>query len=85
MNLSGGSKIKFIIQSHADKTFAFSDTEKRTISKTHNVKSSTNRQAWKLDIDSVGEAVSFIAASVANSAPSKIAGIDSRTPDPFGG
>jgi hypothetical protein len=33
MNLSGGSKIKFIIQSHAHKAFAFSDTEKRTIGK----------------------------------------------------
>jgi hypothetical protein len=44
------------------KAFVFSDTEKRTVGKTDNVKSSATRQAWKRDIDSVEEAVSFIAA-----------------------
>jgi hypothetical protein len=46
----------------------FPITEKRTTSKTHNVKSSGARQAWKLDIDSVGEAVSFIAAAFSSKA-----------------
>jgi hypothetical protein len=40
-----------------------SDTEKRTIGKTDDVKSSAWRQAWKRNIDSVEEAVSFIAAA----------------------
>lgn len=62
INLSGGSKIKFIIQFHVDKAFAFSDTEKQTIGKTDDVKSSAARQAWKRVIDSVGEAVSMMAA-----------------------
>ena len=30
------------------KTFAFSDTKKRTISKNHNVKTSAARQVWKV-------------------------------------
>jgi hypothetical protein len=48
INLSGGSKIKFIIQFHADKKRSpFSDTEKQTIGKTDDVKSSAARQAWK--------------------------------------
>ena len=55
INLSGGSKIKFIIQFHADKAFAFSDTEKQTIGKTDDVKSSATRQAWKHAIDSEGK------------------------------
>ncbi len=45
------------------KAFVFSDTEKRTVGKTDNVKSSAARQAWKRDIDSVEEAVSFIGAA----------------------
>jgi len=32
------------------KAFAFSDTEKQTIGKTDDVKSSAARQAWKRDI-----------------------------------
>jgi hypothetical protein len=44
------------------KAFAFSDTEKQTIGKTDDVKSSAARQAWKRAIDSVGEAVSMMAA-----------------------
>jgi hypothetical protein len=44
------------------KAFAFSDTEKQTIGKTDDVKSSAARQAWKHAIDSVGEAVSMMAA-----------------------
>jgi hypothetical protein len=47
------------------KVFAFSVTEKRTIGKADNVKSSAARQAWKRNIDSVEEAVSFIAAAFA--------------------
>jgi hypothetical protein len=51
INLSGGSKIKFIIQSHAEKKRSpISDTEKRTIRKTHDVKRSAARQAWKREI-----------------------------------
>jgi hypothetical protein len=37
------------------KAFAFSDTEKQTIGKTDDVKSSAARQAWKHAIDSVEE------------------------------
>jgi hypothetical protein len=44
------------------KAFAFSDTEKRTIGKTDEVKSSAARQAWKLAIDSVEEFVSTMVA-----------------------
>jgi len=46
MNLSGGSKTKFVFQSHIDKNnaVALSDTEKRTIGKTDNVKTSPDRQ-----------------------------------------
>ncbi len=44
------------------KVFAFSDTEKRTIGKTDDVKSSATRQAWKRAIDSVGEVVSMMVA-----------------------
>src|SRR5438046_9511758 len=46
MNLFGGSKIKFVFQSHIDKKQrrrSF-DTEKRTIGKTDNVKTSPDRQ-----------------------------------------
>jgi len=50
MNLFGGSKIKFIIQFHAGKSVRLSDTEKRTIGKTDDDKSSAARQAWKRDI-----------------------------------
>jgi hypothetical protein len=45
------------------KVFAFFDTEKRTIGKTDDVKSSAARQAWKRAIDPVGEAVSMMAAA----------------------
>jgi hypothetical protein len=63
INLSGGSKIKFVIQFHVDKKPSpFSDTEKQTIGKTDDVKSSAARQAWKRAIDSAGEAVSMMAA-----------------------
>jgi len=44
------------------KAFVFFDTEKQTIGKTDDVKSSATRQAWKREIDSVEEAVSFVAA-----------------------
>ena len=46
MNLFGGGKIKFVFQSHVDKNNAvdLSDTEKRTIGKTDNVKTSPDRQ-----------------------------------------
>jgi len=37
------------------KVFAFSDTEKQTIGKTDDVKSSATRQAWKNAIDSEGK------------------------------
>ncbi|PYK65712.1 MAG: hypothetical protein DME50_07975 [Verrucomicrobia bacterium] len=37
------------------KAFAFSDTEKRTIGKTDEVKTSAARQAWKHAIDSQGK------------------------------
>jgi hypothetical protein len=37
------------------KAFAFSDTEKQTIGKTDDVKSSAARQAWKHAIDSEGK------------------------------
>jgi hypothetical protein len=50
INLFGGSKIKFIIQFHAAKSVRPSDTEKRTIGKTDDDKSSAARQAWKRDI-----------------------------------
>jgi hypothetical protein len=64
INLSGGSKIKFIIQFHADKSVRlFPLQKKRTIRKADDVKSSAARQAWKRDIDSVVEAVSFSAAA----------------------
>jgi hypothetical protein len=39
------------------------DTEKRTIGKTDDVKSSAARQAWKRAIDLVDEVVSVIAAA----------------------
>ncbi len=45
------------------KAFAFSDTEKQTIGKTDDVKSSAARQAWKRAIDSVEEAVSIMTAA----------------------
>ncbi|HSS16660.1 MAG TPA: amidohydrolase [Candidatus Dormibacteraeota bacterium] len=45
------------------KAFAFSDTEKQTIGKTDDVKSSAARQAWKHAIDSVEDAGSFVAAA----------------------
>jgi hypothetical protein len=44
------------------KAFAFSDTEKRTVGKTDEVKSLAARQAWKRTIDSVGEVASMLAA-----------------------
>jgi hypothetical protein len=51
INLSGGSKIKFIISiSCRQKAFVFSDTKKPTIGKTDDVKSSAARQAWKRDV-----------------------------------
>jgi hypothetical protein len=50
INLFGGGKIKFIIQFHAAKSVRPSDTEKRTIGKTDDDKSSAARQAWKRDI-----------------------------------
>jgi len=50
INLFGGSKIKFIIQFHAVKSVRPSNTEKRTIGKTDDDKSSAARQAWKRDI-----------------------------------
>jgi hypothetical protein len=37
------------------KAFAFSDTEKQTIGKADDVKSSAARQAWKHAIDSDGK------------------------------
>jgi hypothetical protein len=63
INLSGGSKIKFIIQFHADKSVRLSDTEKRTIGKTDDDKSSAPRQAWKRTVDSVEETASIMAAA----------------------
>ena len=45
------------------KAFALSDTEKQTIGKTDDVKSSAARQAWKHAIDSVEDAGSFVAAA----------------------
>ena len=45
------------------KAFAFSDTEKQTIGKTDDVKSSAARQAWKHAIDSVEDAGSFVAGA----------------------
>jgi len=45
------------------KAFAFSDTEKQTIGKTDDVKSSAARQAWKRAIDPVEEAVSVMTAA----------------------
>ncbi|HZR06370.1 MAG TPA: hypothetical protein VFA61_11150 [Candidatus Udaeobacter sp.] len=65
INLSGGSKIKFIIQFHAGKAFGFSDTEKRTIGKIYEVKSSATRQAWKRAIDSVEQTGSIMPATFA--------------------
>jgi hypothetical protein len=44
------------------KVFAFADTEKRTIGKTDDVKSSAARQAWKRAIDSVGDVVTMTVA-----------------------
>jgi hypothetical protein len=55
INLVGGSKIKFIAQFHVGKALVFFDTEKKTIGKTHNVKTSAARQAWKREIDSIGQ------------------------------
>jgi hypothetical protein len=63
INLVGGSKIKFIVQFHFGKALVFSDTEKKTIGKTHNVKTSAARQAWKREIDSIGQDLGFIAGS----------------------
>ena len=62
MNLFGGSKTKFVIQFHTAKSVGPSDTEKRTIGKTDDVKSSAARQAWKRAINSVGEVVSMMVA-----------------------
>jgi hypothetical protein len=45
------------------KSVRLSDTKKRTIGKTDDVKSSAARQAWKRDVDSVEEAGSFVAAA----------------------
>jgi predicted amidohydrolase YtcJ len=45
------------------KAFAFSDTEKQTIGKTDDVKSSAARQAWKHAIDSIEDAGNFVAAA----------------------
>ena len=44
------------------KVFAFADTEKRTIGKADDVKSSAARQAWNRAIDSAGEVVSMMVA-----------------------
>jgi hypothetical protein len=46
------------------KAFAFSDTEKQTIGKTDDVKSSATRQAWKKSVDA-GDALHLTAAIVA--------------------
>jgi hypothetical protein len=63
MNLFGRGKRKFVLQSHVLKknnAVIGSDTEKRAIGKTDNVKTSAARQARKkLGIDPVGEADSF--------------------------
>ena len=64
INLVGGSKIKFIVQFHFGKALVFSDTEKKTIGKTHNVKTSAARQAWKREIDSIGRDLGFLAGSL---------------------
>ena len=48
MNLERQGQRKFVFQSHIIKSgITLSDTEKRTIRKTDNVKTSPSRQAWK--------------------------------------
>jgi hypothetical protein len=45
------------------KSVRLSDTEKRTIGKTDDDKSSAARQAWKRAVDSVEETTSIMAAA----------------------